>query len=172
MPVTKIHAFSQATMLSPYDRGTCYTQCVYVKDQDDALWKGIKTYDEAVSRAREFRQYVKISNFSRARRINSPEQLRYTALNNALTPLRVYSVELHIGQVGQAVGAANHEVCLVTNADGSAVCFFDPNLGFYIATTGGVGNNRTAFENALVGLYGANRALGSFGYQEHRRLTG
>lgn len=174
MATTRIHAFSQATMLSPYDRGTCYWQCTYVST-NQSLWGGSAfTYATAVDRAREFRSYQAIINYSRARRVNAPEQEDYSNVDGTLTGRRVYSIALYVGQ-SWGTGPSplsNHEAICATNAAGTEVCVFDPNLGFYLIDTTDGGNNRQALETGLGALYGNGVQLGAFQYQVRRTLSG
>lgn len=172
MALTSLHQFSQDLFTR---LGTCYYQCEYVRNEP-TLWKQVKTYADAVSRARDFRNYVAMTNYANSRSSqNIPQDGPYAVVAGALTANSLYSCEFYVASPNQAptsAQAVNHEIILITGAD-STVCYFDPNSGFYQSDATGLPagtNNRAALEQYLASQYTGN-TLYNFRYYRRRALA-
>lgn len=166
MALVKLKEISQNTWLRSggglEKYGVCYYMCNFLMSEH-GIWHKLVDFEQAVDSAKNFGQGTAMMNYAKIQNLNNEPQNSYPLLNvGVLASNSIYRGELWVGNTTAPIGAANHEILIITG-NGNDIIYFDPNFGFFQASNAGM-NNVQALEYCIAQQYGPNYHVGSFGY--------
>ncbi|WP_278970952.1 hypothetical protein [Phocaeicola barnesiae] len=166
MALVKLKEISQDTWLRsggrPEKGGVCYYMCNFLMSEK-GIWHKPVDFKQAVDSAKEFGQGTAMMNYAKIQNLNKKPQNSYPSLNGrVLDSNSIYRGELWVGNTTAPIGAANHEILIITG-NGNDIIYFEPNFGFFQNSNAGM-NNVQALEYCIAQQYAPNFHVGSFGY--------